>query len=233
MLFFVFEQDSSEEATLREKCPNTEFFLVRIQSECGKIRTRKNSTYRYFSRSATHIKIWITGQQKWLSRQFFCGRSLNALCENCPESELFLVCIFSIRTLYGKIWTRKNSKFGNLSRSDLLHKKKSFLLRLSSVNMTKSAENCGFGHIYWRNPSRKTTFFCAVTVLLCFKIRKLGQTLFLYLFIIIRTSSQTLTYFGFGYKVCIILLGKVLVVTIWKDIFIVLSTRHIQRLEYV
>ena len=27
--------------TLREKCPNTEFFLVRIQSECEKIRTRK------------------------------------------------------------------------------------------------------------------------------------------------------------------------------------------------
>ena len=28
--------------TLREKCPNTEFFLVRIQSESGKILTRKN-----------------------------------------------------------------------------------------------------------------------------------------------------------------------------------------------
>lgn len=61
LLFFVFEQDSSEKAT--------------------------------------HIKIRITRQQKWLSRQFFCGRSLNALCENCPVSGLFLVCIFSIRTL--------------------------------------------------------------------------------------------------------------------------------------
>ena len=28
--------------TLREKCPNPEFFLVRIQSESGKILTRKN-----------------------------------------------------------------------------------------------------------------------------------------------------------------------------------------------
>ena len=27
---------------LREKCPNAEFFLVRIQYECGKIRARKN-----------------------------------------------------------------------------------------------------------------------------------------------------------------------------------------------
>ena len=28
------------------------------------------------------------------------------------------------------------------------HKKWSFLLTISSVNETKSAENCGFGHIY-------------------------------------------------------------------------------------
>ena len=28
----------------------------------------------------------------------------------------------------------------------------SFLLRISSANMTKSVGNCGFGHIYWINP---------------------------------------------------------------------------------
>ena len=33
-----------------------------------------------------------------------------------------------------------------------LHKKWSFPLRMSSVNVTKSAVSCGFGHIYWRNP---------------------------------------------------------------------------------
>ena len=33
----------------------------------------------------------------------------------------------------------------------LLHKKWIFPLRISSVNVTKSAGNCGFGHIYWRN----------------------------------------------------------------------------------
>ena len=33
-----------------------------------------------------------------------------------------------------------------------LHKKWSFPLRISSVNVTKSAASCGFGHIYWRNP---------------------------------------------------------------------------------
>ena len=40
-----------------------------------------------------------------------------------------------------------------------LHKKWSFLLRISSVNATKSAGNCGFGHVYWRNPSWITSFF--------------------------------------------------------------------------
>ena len=41
----------------------------------------------------------------------------------------------------------------------LLHKKWSFPLRISSVIVTKSARSCGFGHIYWRNPWWKTSFF--------------------------------------------------------------------------
>ena len=39
-----------------------------------------------------------------------------------------------------------------------LHEKWSFPLRTSSVNVTKSAVSCVFGHIYWRNPSWKTSF---------------------------------------------------------------------------
>ena len=35
-----------------------------------------------------------------------------------------------------------------------LHKKWSFPLRISSVNVTKSSVSCGFGHIYWRNSQR-------------------------------------------------------------------------------
>ena len=41
----------------------------------------------------------------------------------------------------------------------LLHKKWSFPLRISSVIATKSVRNCGFGHIYWKNPWWKTSFF--------------------------------------------------------------------------
>ena len=47
-----------------------------------------------------------------------------------------------------------------------LYKKSSFPLRIYSVNVTKSAENCGFDHIYWRNPEWKRHFF--VQCQLCF-----------------------------------------------------------------
>ena len=50
--------------TLREKCPNTELFLVRyyfvnlrIQSEYKKIRTRNNSVFGHFSQVGAFVKI--------------------------------------------------------------------------------------------------------------------------------------------------------------------------------
>ena len=43
-----------------------------------------------------------------------------------------------------------------------LLKKWGLPLRISSVNVTKSAGNCGFGHIYWRNLNGKLHFLCSV-----------------------------------------------------------------------
>ena len=43
-----------------------------------------------------------------------------------------------------------------------LHKKWSFRLRISSVNVTKSSGNCGFGHIYWKIFTGKLQFLCSV-----------------------------------------------------------------------
>ena len=40
-------------------------------------------------------------------------------------------------------------------------KKWSFPLRISSVKVTKSAWNCGFDHIYWRNFKEKPHFLCS------------------------------------------------------------------------
>ena len=56
-----------------------------------------------------------------------------------------------------------NSTSSNFRKSTL-QKKWSFPLKIFSVNVTKSAGDCGFGHIYWKNPKWKTSFFhfCAV-----------------------------------------------------------------------
>ena len=40
-----------------------------------------------------------------------------------------------------------------------LSRKWSFPLGISSVNVTRSAGNCEFGHFYWRNPKCKISFF--------------------------------------------------------------------------
>ena len=42
---------------------------------------------------------------------------------------------------------------------ETLHKKWSFSLKIASVNVTKFAISCGFGHIYRRNLLWKTSFF--------------------------------------------------------------------------
>ena len=39
-----------------------------------------------------------------------------------------------------------------LSTYYTVQKVKFSIKKISSVNVTKSAGNCGFGHIYWRNP---------------------------------------------------------------------------------
>ena len=44
------------------------------------------------------------------------------------------------------------AKHCTLVDNPTLHKKWSFPLRISSVNVTKPIGNCGFGHIDWRNP---------------------------------------------------------------------------------
>ena len=48
-------------------------------------------------------------------------------------------------------------------KKDALHKKLSFQLRISSVHVNQI---CGFGHIYWRNPSWKTSFFVQCNIFL-------------------------------------------------------------------
>ena len=87
------------------------------------------------------------------------------------------------------------------SQEDSLHKEWTFLLlRISSVNMTKSAVNCGFGHIYWRNPQWKTSFFVhwvlhwVLLSVIFLKIRDFLMLLFL------RSSNSSLILFSSSFS---------------------------------
>ena len=60
--------------------------------------------------------------------------------------------IYNLATIHGKMAALQH--FLNFLRNSTLfaiHKKWSFPLRISSVDVIKYAGNCGFGHIYWRN----------------------------------------------------------------------------------
>ena len=69
----------NENLTLHEKCPNTEFFLVRI---FRKIRTRKISVFGQFSRSVN----WI---EKLSERTEFCIRYMHAWFTYIRIQQLF------------------------------------------------------------------------------------------------------------------------------------------------
>ena len=59
---------------------------------------------------------------------------------------------YACSSKYGRAWNKASLWIFKAHRVLTLHKKWSFPMRISPVNVTKSAENCGFGHIYWRNP---------------------------------------------------------------------------------
>ena len=80
------------------------------------------------------------------------------------DHETFQKKLFSKKSQFSKTMLYFDGIIGFLSRIGstdwfgfsllelhALHKKWNFTLRISSVNVTKSAGNCGFGHIYWRN----------------------------------------------------------------------------------
>ena len=71
------------------------------------------------------------------------------------EIKIFNLCTFVISTITefmvsDCLATDRINRQRALELS--LHKTWSFPLRISSVNVTKSAVPAGFGHIYWRNP---------------------------------------------------------------------------------
>ena len=129
---------------MSEEYPDTEFFLVCIQSECGKIWTSNNSVFGYFSHSdcfldrflfpRVQLHLWFLdveggwdGGEKTEKRpktRDVVGRWKTRTClrnshwVKSIQIRSFLLSVISrIRTEYKKIGTRENSVFGHFSNS--------------------------------------------------------------------------------------------------------------------
>ena len=79
-----------------------------------------------------------------------------------------------------------------------LHKKWHFPSRVSPVNVTKSAGNCGFVYIYWTNPQWKNSFFVQCNNIVISK------------FVEIKNNSKGLIgYLGEAIKPYVLILPKI------------------------
>ena len=69
-----------------------------------------------------------------------------------PGSATWKTILRGTSRIHRHIKTLLNNYDGTFLQKQLtLHKKWSFSVRISSVNVTKSAVSCGFSYIYWRN----------------------------------------------------------------------------------
>ena len=77
-----------------------------------------------------------------------------AFCGN--GKHLFVLNYFPKKFFINKVWQGPKYAFISIYTfnkwEESLCEKWCFPLRISSVHVTKSAGNCRFGHIYWRNP---------------------------------------------------------------------------------
>ena len=76
---FFFECEIS--LSQREKCPNTEFFLVCIQPDYGKIRTRKNYVFGHFSRSVRLSHDYLMTLNKMIKAETYFEPSRTSTME--------------------------------------------------------------------------------------------------------------------------------------------------------
>ena len=74
------------------------------------------------------------------------------------QSYLFVNSMSSIFKCYSQIniFPASTSFLTKVSIALSLHKKWSFPIRITSLNVTKSSVSRGFGHIYWKNSQWKT-----------------------------------------------------------------------------
>ena len=113
--------------------------LVRIQSKCGGNADQNNDEYGHFLCSVVGIFHWFISSF-WLIFINFSNINLLIL-----PSSLLAGLINQILGWLLKFGYQKKPVFWHILRNKLLHKDGSFPLRISSVNVTKSA---GIGALF-------------------------------------------------------------------------------------
>ena len=71
----------------------------------------------------------------------------------------------TLKKIFGPKYSMRQGKDTSLSERSTLHKKWSFSLRISSVNVTKFKRNCSCGHIYWKSPWWNNSFFARCNII--------------------------------------------------------------------
>ena len=120
---------------------NTKIYTVnlRIQSECGKVRTRK-----FPNKNTFYAVFYIDKKLIFLLEKVTICMAVfsNIMC--CYNDYNVFITLQKIRNNEG----RRNTR-GVVYVWAALHQKMNFSLRISSINVTKAAVSCGFGHIDW------------------------------------------------------------------------------------
>ena len=98
---------------------------------------------------------------KWIFKVYFniMRKPFSTLCMKGLTWSIKTTAIFHINR--STHYTTSTPELMCWGRICALHRKWSFALRISSVNVIKSAVSCGFGYIYWRNPQLKTSISCS------------------------------------------------------------------------
>ena len=108
------------------------------------------------------IDVWQNPKHTSVKTYLIFSEPISGQCFHCKPPEItrkpkFFSC-------FQGVWNENicqkwvNAQFRHIYNQQCT-KKWSFPLRISSINVTKFAVSCGFGHIYWRNPLWKTSLF--------------------------------------------------------------------------
>ena len=115
------------------------------------------------------------GAEKWIKTFWLCFEQCNLSFNAFAATLLWLTKLVIETKPVAWNWLLSTESTcvltETLSPVTITAQKWTFPLRNSSINVTKSAWNFGFGHIYWRNLSWKTSL--SVQCIKCGKLKKL------------------------------------------------------------